>query len=140
MIENNTMGLIVPPLNQFEYSADVNYEFETAVMEEEKTDCKLLFIRIDAYDPAGRETNKPDYCIPLAFEGATDYQKLTWTVPFGGAWSDTREVVLMVFDDTWIPWFKGISKGLAFSNPNSRAACCMTYSAREQETISLFCQ
>jgi hypothetical protein len=90
---------------------------------EQGTDNRLLFIRIDSWDPRYRETNPVDYCIPIAYEGASDRERLTGTVPFGEAWSDSKEDALLVFDATWREWFRSLSEGVAFSNPTAGLGC-----------------
>ena len=45
-----------------------------------------------------------DYVIPLAYDGASEGERLRWTIPFGGAWSDTIEQVTLVFDERWRSW------------------------------------
>src|SRR4051794_12431404 len=75
-----TVGLVLLPETQFRYDKNVGYSFVAAAMVEEGTDNRLLFVRIDSWDPQYRENAAPgeiDFCIPLAYEGASDRQRLT---------------------------------------------------------------
>src|SRR2546426_4408470 len=101
-IQEGRVSLIELPVEQFRYSPNVGYSFMLAVMAEEKTGRRLLFVRIDSWDPKAREAGEPvDFCIPMAYEGAPPRERLKWTIPLDGAWSDTREEGLLVFDADW---------------------------------------
>jgi hypothetical protein len=141
-IQDGKVGLVMLPVEQFRYSRDVGYAFELAVLAEAGTDRRLLFIRIDSWDPEYRKQAAPgeiDYCIPLAYDGAPEREKVLWTIPFGGAWSDTREEALLVLDSTWIAWFEKVETGLAFSNPGAESAAFMKIQDREAKAIRAFC-
>lgn len=141
LIQDGRVGLIQLPLEQFQYSRDVGYAFEVAVLEEEGTGRRLLFIRIDSWDPKLREAGEPvDYCIPMAYEGASEREQLTWTIPFGGGWSDAREEALLVFASDWADWFRGLQDGVAFTNPDTKSASFLRFGERERTPIENFCR
>jgi hypothetical protein len=130
LIQEGKVGLVFLPENHFRYSKNVGYSFETAALVEEGTDNRLLFLRIDSWDPQYRANAPIDYCIPMAYEGASDRERLTWTIPFGGAWSDTTQEALLVFDATWREWFSCISEGVAFSNRGAESAGFLKFRGR----------
>jgi len=141
LINEGKVGLIFLPDSQFRYDRKVGYSFETAVSAEAGADRRLLFIRIDSWDPQYRETaaaGEIDYCIPMAYDGASDRERLTWTIGFGGAWSDTRAEAIVVLDSTWRDWFQSFSDGLAFSNPSAESAAFMRFGERERDAIRAF--
>jgi hypothetical protein len=142
-IQDADVGLVMLDEAQFRYSRTVGYAFEVAAMEEKDTGRRLLFIRIDSWDPEYRKNAGPgeiDYCIPAGYEGATAREKLSWTVPFGGAWSDTKEEATLVFDDRWKSWFARIKTGIAFTNPSAGSAAFLRFGEREQKSIDEFCK
>jgi hypothetical protein len=138
LIDNGKVGLILLPESRFRYDPKVGYSFDTAVMVEEGTDRRLLFIRIDSWDPKNRETSAPDYCIPMAYEGASDRERLIWTIGFEGGWSDAKEEVLLVLDSSWREWFRSFSKGLAFSNASAESAAFLKFRHQEFAAIRAF--
>lgn len=143
LVQDGSVGLIVLEKNQFTYSPEVGYAFEVASLTEEETGRRLLFIRIDSWDPKYRAQAEPgaiDYCIPMAYEGASELERLKWTIPFGGAWSDTREEALLVFDASWANWLRQVRTGLAFANPDAKSAALMQLGERELGPIKAFCQ
>ena len=143
LVQDGNMGLIALEKNQFTYSPDVGYAFEVAALAEEETGRRLFFIRIDSWDPKYRAEAEPgsiDYCIPMAYDGATELERLKWTIPFGGAWSDTSEEALLVFDASWAEWFRQVKTGLAFANPGSQSAALMQLGERELGPIKTFCE
>jgi hypothetical protein len=140
VIQDGRVGLIVLPPDQFRYSRDLGYAFEVAVVEEAGTSRRLLFIRIDSWDPKRREAGEPvDYCIPLACEGGSPREQLTRTIPFGGGWSDARAEVLLVFPSDWVDWFRRLVDGVAFTNPEAESACFLSFGDRERVSIEAFC-
>ena len=143
LIQDGSVGLVVLEEAQFKYCRTVGYAFEVAAMEEKDTGRRLLFIRIDSWDPEYRKNAGPgeiDYCIPLAYEGASEREKLSWTVPFGGAWSDTREEATVVFDERWKDWFAGLTVGVAFTNPDAESGAFLRFTEREKKPIDEFCK
>ncbi len=141
LINQGKVGLIFLPDSQFRYDRKVGYSFETAVSVEEGTHRRLLFIRIDSWDPRHRETaaaGEIDFCIPLAYDGASDRERLTSTIGFGGAWSDTRPEAILVLNSTWRDWFQTFSEGVAFSNPSAECAAFMRFGERERDAIRTF--
>jgi hypothetical protein len=129
LIQAGRVGLIELRPEQFRYSRDLGYAFEVAAVAEEGAGRRLLFIRIDSYDPGLRAAGEPvDYCIPVAYDGASARERLTWTIPFGGGWSDAREEGLLVFESDWAGWFRGLRDGVAFTNPGAESACFLRLS------------
>jgi hypothetical protein len=142
VINEGKVGLILLPEKHFRYDRNVGYSFETAVVVEEGSDNRLLFIRIDSWDPHYRETAGPgqiDFCIPLAHDGASPRERLKWTIPLGGAWLDTKEEAFLVLDSTWREWLSSLSQGLAFSNPGAATAAFMQFGQRELAALREFC-
>jgi hypothetical protein len=142
LMNGGTVGLVLMPASQFRYDKNVGYSFGAAAVVEEGTDNRLLFIRIDSWDPRYRETARPgeiDFCIPLAYEGASDRERLVWTIPLGGRWSDTREEAFLVLDSAWREWLQPISGGLAFSNPGAESGAFMPFGRPEAAAIQAFC-
>lgn len=142
-IQDGSVGLVVLAEAQFKYSKTVGYAFEVAAMEEKDTGRRLLFIRIDSWDPEYRKhagLGEIDYCIPLAYEGASEREKLSWTVPFGGAWSDTREEATLVFDERWKDWFEKLIVGVAFTNEGAESGAFLRFTEREKKPLAEFCR
>jgi hypothetical protein len=141
LIQNGRVGLIELPPQQFQYSRHLGYAFEVAVVAEDEQARRLLFVRIDSWDPEQRQRDgPPDYCIPGAYEGASSREKLKRTIPFGGGWSDSREEALLVFQPDWAEWFGSLKEGLAFSNPGADSAAFLKFGPREVKAISAFCR
>lgn len=141
LIADGKVGLVLLPESEFRYQRSVGYSFETAVMVEEGSDHRLLFVRIDSWDPAYRQAAQPgeiDFCIPAAYEGASERERLTWTIPLDGAWSDTKQEALVVFDSTWRPWLGSLAAGLAFSNAGAESGAFMEFGERELAAIQEF--
>ena len=139
LIADDKVGLVYLPPDQFTYRRSAGYAFEVAAVAEQGTSHKLLFIRIDVFDPKERETSPPDYCIPIAYDGASDRERLIWTIGFGGGWSDCREDALLVFDSDWIPWFRSLVDGVAFSNEEAESAAYLSFDDRVLPVIADFC-
>jgi len=142
-IQDGAVGLVMLEEAQFKYARTVGYAFETAVVAEKGTGRRLLFIRIDSWDPEYRKKAGPgeiDYCIPLAYEGASEREKISWTIPFGGAWSDTKEEATVVFDESWKDWFARIKRGVAFTNASAGSAAFLELGERERKPIEEFCK
>jgi hypothetical protein len=136
------IGLILLSAEQFKYDRSEGYSFETAVVAEQDTGNRFLFIRIDAWNPEYRakaQSGEIDYCIPIAYPGASDRERLKWTIPMGGAWSDTTEKALVVFDSSWRAWFESLTAGLAFSSPGEQSGAFMNWSQHDLKDIRAFC-
>src|SRR5437870_9686667 len=143
LIADGTVGLVLLPEKHFHYQRTVGYSFELAVMAESGTERRLLFVRIDSWDPRYREAAAPgeiDFCIPMAYPGASDRERLTWTLPFGGAWSDTKQEAIVVFDSTWREWLASLPTGLAFSHHGADSAAFLQFGPQERGAIEAFCQ
>ena len=142
-IQEGQVGLVVLPLHQFKYSPDVGYDFALAVKVEEATRRRLLFIRISSWDPQdpnGRASGQGiDFSIPLAHDRASPRERLSWTIGFGGAWSDSREEALLVFGADWADWFSKLAEGVAFANPGGQSGCLLRFGERERSLIQAFC-
>jgi hypothetical protein len=142
-IQEDTVGVILLPETAFRYDRAAGYAFELAAMESEDGSQRILFIRIDSWDPKYRANAAPgeiDYVIPLAYDGASDRERLSWTIPFGGAWSDTCEEATLVFtQDLWRDWFREIKTGLAFANPGGESAAFLKLQERDFKPIQQFC-
>ncbi len=143
LIEGGRVGLLVLSPCEFQYSPDLGYDFALAAKAEESTGRRLLFIRIsswDPHDPRSRASGWPvDFCIPLAYEEASPRERLTWSLGFGGAWSDSREEALLVFTHDWAEWFRGLAEGVAFTNPDQPTACLLRFGKSERKVIEVFC-
>jgi hypothetical protein len=113
-----------------------------AVAAEEGTGRRLLFIRINSWDPKLRKTAAGgiDFCIPMAYEGGSDREHLTRTIGFGGDWSDTREEAIVVLDSTWHDWLQSFSDGIAFSNPTAESAAFLSWGTVDWNSIRAFCE
>jgi hypothetical protein len=141
-MQDGRVGLILLPAKEFTYDKAVGYSFDTAVVVEEGSDNLLLFIRIESWNPQYRAeavAGQIDFCIPIAYEGASDCERLLWTIPLGGSWSDCKREALMVFDSAWRDWFRPLSDGLAFSNPGAESAAFMNWRQHDFAAIRAFC-
>src|SRR5262249_39725535 len=79
LMQDGKVGLILLLEKHFKYDRNGGYSFDTAAVVEEGTDNRLLFVRIDSWDPHYRETAGPgaiDFCIPIAYDGASDRERL----------------------------------------------------------------
>ena len=143
LIQEGQVGLVELPLHQFKYSPDVGYDFALAAKVEEATGRRLLFIRISSWnpqDPHGRASDQGvDFCIPLGHDGASPRERLSWTIGFGGAWSDSREEAVLVFTPDWADWFRNLAEGVAIANPSGESACILRFGERERSVIREFC-
>jgi len=143
IVHDGQVGLVELPLHQFEYSPDVGYDFALAAKVEEATGRRLLFIRISSWDPQdphGRASGQGvDFCIPLAHDRASPRERLSWTIRFGGAWSDSREEALLVFTSDWAGWFSRLAEGVAFANPTGQSGCFLRFGEAELSVIREFC-
>ena len=136
---DDRLGVVLLDPEVFLYRQEVGYAFETAVMESSEGGDRLLFVRIDAWDPVHRAENPQiDYCIPMAYKGASEAEQLRWKIPFGGAWSDTWEVGLIVFDERWRGWLRQVEGQLAFTNPGGSSAALFRLGERHQEKLEAF--
>jgi len=141
IVRDGAVGVIELPTDVFHYSPDAGYEFEVAAMAAAGTGRRLLFVRIDYYDPQLRREAEPgsiDYCIPMAYDGASERERLCWTIPFGGAWSDTREEALLVFEEEWAEWLREVKEGLAFANPGGKSGAYLAFKGRALGPIDAF--
>jgi hypothetical protein len=133
------LGVVRLAAETFAYSTELGYAFETAVMAAPGGEARLFFVRIDAWDPAYRAQNpQVDYCIPLAHDGASKRERMRSEIPFGGAWSDTWEAALVVFDERWRGWLRRINGQLAFANPDGVSAALFRLQERNQRDLAAF--
>lgn len=139
LISDDKVGLIFLPVDRFKYDPKVGYEFEFAIVCEDNSDNKLLFIRIDQYNPKYRQENPPDYCIPIAQEGLSEEETITRSIPFGGGWSDCGVCITFYIDKSWVEWIKDLQDGIAFTNEESESAAFFKFNDRSRKYISEFC-
>jgi hypothetical protein len=140
LLPEGRVGLVLLDPTQFRYFPPAGYEFEVAAMMEAGTARRLLFIRIDSWDPHRRATGPPaDYVIPIVREGASPRERLLGAIPFGGGWADARTEALLVFPESWADWFRGLRDGIAFANPGENQACILRFGGREKYPLRAFC-
>jgi hypothetical protein len=126
-------------IEQFAYRDDVGYDFELCCMAHPATAERWLFVRIDQWDPEIRRTSPDiDYCIPLAYDGASEGERLRWTIGFGGGWSDAAEVALLVFDRAWRDFFARVDDRVVFANPNARSGALLRIPDRHRNALDAF--
>ncbi len=86
------------PASVFKWDEKLVYTGEFALRVNEATDEPLLFLRVLSFDPVvRREHPEIDFCIPMAYDGASENERHSWGL-WPGAWCDTREEFTLLFD------------------------------------------
>jgi hypothetical protein len=102
--EEPRFPLLSLPSAVFKWDEKLIYTGEFARRVNEATDDSLLFLRVLSFDPAvRREHPEIDFCIPMAYDGASERERASWGL-WAGAWCDTREEFTLLFDGQARDW------------------------------------
>lgn len=135
------LPVVMLPSELFPYERSRGYEFYVAGKTEKETGAPMLLINITSFDPEYRRRAQPgeiDFVIPLAYEKASERERLFWTVAFGGAWSDTRDDGVFIFDPRWGSFFSQARDRLGFANPGSASAALFNFKDRDKAKVAKF--
>jgi len=129
--------LSLPP-EVFRWDPELVYTIDTDLKRHDETGEPLLFMRILSFDPRYRAAHPEiDFCIPLAYDGACEREALTWTL-FAGAWSDTRDEGILVFEREHAEWIARISDAVAVHERGRDTASKVSIGERERRAIDAF--
>ena len=140
--ETRVSGRMLPLLNLpsgvFRWDPTLVYTIDSDFKIRVGTGKPLLFIRIMSFDPKYR-ANHPeiDFCIPMAYDGASETERLLWTL-FAGAWSDTRDEAILVLQEDLLNWAESISDRLVVHEHGKDTASIVNIGQRERQGIGGF--
>lgn len=136
-VDGRAAPMLALPSALFRWEPKLGYSVDLDVRVLSGTTDALLFLRILSFDPELRRSEPPDFCIPMAFPGATRRQELSWTL-FAGAWSDSREEAVLVLDASHRRWAERLDGRLLVYEVGREAASIVSLGDREREPVGRF--
>jgi hypothetical protein len=126
--------LLRMPATTFAWDERMVYFANTGVADGE------LFVELRAFDGPGRKDLDPgeiDWCIPMAYPGAAEIERLGWTVGWGEGWSDSRCVLRLRFGAAFRELFVEAlaAKKLAIATEGEETASLLIQFERNAEDI-----
>jgi len=112
--EEPRFPLLSLPSAVFKWDEKLIYTGEFTLRVNEATKEPLLFLRVLSFDPVvRREHPEIDFCIPMAYDGASERERASWGL-WAGAWCDTREEFTLLFDGQAKDWLGQVLKESKF--------------------------
>ncbi len=131
--------LLLPP-EAFRWDEKLAYGLDTDAKVERGSGRPLLFLRVLSWDPVARARAEPgslDFCIPIAYDGAGERERLSWTL-FAGAWSDTKDEAILVLELPWREWVVSVRDRIVLGERGRKTGSILTLGDREREPIQAF--
>jgi len=112
--EEPRLPLLSLPSAVFKWDEKLVYTGEFAWRVNAATDEPLLFLRVLSFDPVvRREHPEIDFCIPMAYDGASERERASWGL-WPGAWCDAREEFTLLFNGQAKDWLDQVLKESRF--------------------------
>ncbi len=121
------------PASVFKWDEKLVYTGEFALRVNEETGEPLLFLRVLSFDPVvRREHPEIDFCIPMAYDGASERERASWGL-WPGAWCDTRKEFTLLFDGQAKDWLDQMLKESRFvlHEQSKKTASIITLAERD---------
>lgn len=102
-----------------------------------------LYLEVRAFDGKARQGADPseiDWCIPMAYEGAPELERLGWKVGWGEGWSDSSPALRLRFDARWRPFFAEVRRArkLAIAERGQATASLLVQLERNLRDVARF--
>jgi hypothetical protein len=114
------------------YSTERGYPISLAARRDGKR--TLLFVQLESFDVAKRETDKPDWAIPLKYTPRTDDERIAQALGFDEGWEDAEPECMFVCDDKFAVFWRAALTRKRFGLTTTDAGSLYVVNLGERET------